>query len=203
MNIGANSITDTGLYFQWGDVQGRSHTEWMYEFIPDLDTYKYSEINTGEVENNYGSGNGSGGSMYIMNKYNQEDGLTTLQSSDDAVKAAWGGNWRMPTASELETLIRSCYWEEAQIDGVNGYMYIDKTDDTKRLFFPCAGRVNSDGSDSQSFLGYYWSSDVTESDYDRFLANCMVTGCYSADPQPEIGQVSRFDVCSIRGILDE
>lgn len=22
MNIGANSVTDTGLYFQWGDTQG-------------------------------------------------------------------------------------------------------------------------------------------------------------------------------------
>ena len=88
MNIGANSVTDYGLYFQWGDTQGYTIDQVgegsgkKYFYWRD---YKYS-VDTS------------------MTKYNSSDGKTALDTSDDAAIANWGADWRMPTTTEFRTL---------------------------------------------------------------------------------------------------
>lgn len=37
-------------------------------------------------------------------------GEMSLELSDDAAKANWGGSWRMPTRAELKELIYECDW---------------------------------------------------------------------------------------------
>lgn len=74
MNIGASSVTDYGLKFQWGDTQG----------------YTNSQCGSGEGQKYFGwadykywtgdTGSGSSG----MTKYNSTDGKTVLEASDDA-----------------------------------------------------------------------------------------------------------------------
>ena len=77
MNIGANSVTDYGLYFQWGDTQG----------------YTASQVGSGEGQKYFGwadykYGNGtSSPDATGMTKYNATDGLTTLEAVDDAAVA--------------------------------------------------------------------------------------------------------------------
>ena len=84
MNIGANSVTDYGLYFQWGDTQGYTIDQVgegsgkKYFYWRD---YKYS-VDTSMI------------------KYNSSDGKTALDTSDDAAIANWGADWRMPTTTE-------------------------------------------------------------------------------------------------------
>jgi hypothetical protein len=125
MNIGASSITDGGLYFQWGDTQGYTAEqagsgEGKKHF--ELDDYKYYDF-----ENE------------VYTKYNSTDNLITLQPSDDAVTAAWGGSWRMPTIEELEALFNSVNIEQVsnyQGTNISGLVATDKTDSNKTLFFP-------------------------------------------------------------------
>ena len=87
MNIGANSVTDTGLYFQWGDTQGYTASQ-----VGNGSGQKYF----GWADYKYGDGTSSPGAEG-MTKYNSTDGKTVLEAADDAAVANWGGSWRMPT----------------------------------------------------------------------------------------------------------
>ena len=99
MNVGATGVTDYGLYFQWGDTQGYTAAqvgsgEGQKEFDSDFCDYRFlNGCIDWDAEPDYG-----------LTKYTNADGLTTLQASDDAVTAAWGGSWRMPTTAEFQAL---------------------------------------------------------------------------------------------------
>ena len=95
MNVGANSVTDKGFYFQWGDTQG----------------YTADQVGTGTGKKyfgwedyKYGNGTSSPGTTDMI-KYNSTDGKTVLEASDDAARANWGGQWRMPTETQVQELI--------------------------------------------------------------------------------------------------
>ena len=144
MNVGANSITDTGLYFQWADTQGYTADQ-----VGDGEGLKYfSEDDC--IYYNDGS----------YTKYNEGDSKITLESTDDAVTAAWGGNWRMPTVSEFIALGEAVNTAWTQVNGVSGMMCTDKTDETKTLFFPACGYANYGGVGNVGSSGYYWSSSL-------------------------------------------
>ena len=157
MNVGANSITDTGLYFQWGDTQG----------------YTASQVGSGEgqkyfgwADYKYGNDTSSPGSTG-MTKYNSTDGETVLDSSDDAVTAAWGGSWRMPTTDEFQALgnaVNSAWTYNYQGSGVSGFVLTDKTDSSKVLFFPAVGSCYNGSVHYVGSIGYCWSSSIRSSD---------------------------------------
>jgi len=163
MNVGANSITDTGLYFQWGDTQGYTADqvgdgEGLKYF--DWEDYKYAEL---DPSGSNGSGSGSGGSTYKMTKYNETDGKTVLEATDDAVTAAWGDNWRMPTTEEFQALgnaVTTAWTADYQGSGVEGLVCTDKTDSSKVLFFPAAGRCDDGSVYNVGSYGDYWSSSL-------------------------------------------
>ena len=149
MNIGAYSVTDAGLYFQWGDTRGYTSDQCGSgegQKIFRWSTYKY----TGD----YGG---------TFTKYNTIDGLTTLQSSDDAATVIWGGNWRMPTTEEFQALHSATNSEwivDYQGSGVNGLLLTDKTDNSKTLFFPAVGDCIEDEFVGEGEYGIYWSSSL-------------------------------------------
>ena len=149
MNVGANSITDTGLYFQWGDISG----------------YTASQCGSGEgqkyfgwADYKYSNDDGS-----VMTKYNSTDGKPVLEESDDAVQAAWGGSWRMPTTAEYVALGNAVNTAWTQVDGVYGMLCTDKADSSKTLFFPAAGRCSFGSVDNVGSQGSYWSSSLNSS----------------------------------------
>ena len=149
MNVGANSVTDSGLYFQWGDTQG----------------YTASQVGSGEgqkyfgwADYKYGNGTSSPGATG-MTKYNATDGLSTLEAADDAA-ANWGGSWRMPTKDEYAALGNAVTTAWTQVDSVYGMLCTDKTDSSKTLFFPAAGSCYYGSVKDVDSGGYYWSSSV-------------------------------------------
>jgi hypothetical protein len=154
MNVGANSITDTGLYFQWGDTQG----------------YTAAQCGSGEGQKYFGwedykywtgdTGSGSSG----FTKYNDTDGKTVLEVSDDAARANWGGQWRMPTTAEYYALGNAVNTAWTQVDGVYGMLCTDKNDETKTLFFPACGYCSSGSMWYVGSYGDYWSSSLLSSD---------------------------------------
>ena len=145
-NVGANSPEDYGSYFAWGETQPKSVYNW--------ETYKYCN-----------------GDYDRLTKYcNQSelgyngftDGLTTLQSGDDAAAANWGSGWRTPTAEEWEELIDNCEWTWTTHNGVNGYCVTGRNGGV--LFLPAAGGRWDDELSSAGNLGYYWSSSLNTDD---------------------------------------
>lgn len=202
MNVGANSVTDTGLYFQWGDTQGYTADqvgdgEGLKYF--DWEDYKYAELDP-SGSNGSGSGSGSGGGTYKMTKYNETDGKTVLEASDDAVTAAWGGGWRMPTTAEFQALrevVNSAWTADYQGSGVSGLILTDKTDSSKVLFFPACGHC---GGGSVSFVGSdgcYWSSSLNSSNVQFAYFFTFNDGIV------DWSNYTRFVGCSVRGILGE
>ena len=164
MNVGATGITDGGLYFQWGDTQGYTAAQvgsGSGQKAFEWADYKYADTT---------SSPGSTG----MTKYNSTDGKTELESSDDAVNAAWGGSWRMPTEADFNALsaaTTNAWVTDYQGSGVNGRLFTDKTDSSKTLFFPAAGSCGSGSVYDVGSGGGYWSSSLDTSNvaWGRYL----------------------------------
>jgi len=175
-NLGAEKITDYGLYFQWGDTQGYTAEQVGEEAGQKAfswDDYKYGDGTT-------------------FTKYNGTDGKTVLDASDDAVTTAFGSNWRMPTKDEYTNLLDNTTNEWTTIDGVNGYLFTSNEDSSKTLFFPSAGYC-IDG-DYDGGFGSYWSSSVTGFDISHAIS-------ISSDSDTEnISYNSRSVGLTIRGI---
>jgi hypothetical protein len=186
MNVGANSVTDTGLYFQWGDTQGYTAAQVGCE-----DGKKCF------VEGDYIYYNDSS-----YTKYNVTDGKKVLEASDDAVTAAWGGNWRMPTASEFAALVNAvntAWTDDYQGSGVAGLICTDKTDSSKVLFFPACSFCDNGRVDAGNH-GYYWSSSLG-SDCSSASGHNLY---FTHDEYVDWGSNgNRFNGFPIRGVVDE
>ena len=153
MNIGANNVTDIGLYFQWGDTQG----------------YTIEQVGSSEGQKYFGWADykfNPSGDEETMTKYNSTDGKTVLDAEDDAATAAWGGNWRMPTSVEFQTLgaaVTTAWTANYQGSGAPGLVLIDKTDESNVLFFPACGSCSNGGLSGLGGYGNYWSSSLYSS----------------------------------------
>ena len=149
MNIGASQPSDYGLYFAWGETQG----------------YTAEQVGRGEGQRYFGwadykYGNGtSSQDATEMTKYNEADGKTVLEASDDAAIANWGGSWRMPTTADFQALGAAVNTTWTQFNNVYGILCTDKTDESKTLFFPAAGSC-SNGANYTGSNGGYWSSSL-------------------------------------------
>ena len=142
-NVGASKPEEYGDYFAWGETTPKSTYDWS--------TYKYCN-----------------GSFDSLTKYNNKssygtvDNKTTLELSDDAARANWGGSWRMPTKAEQDELREKCTWTWTTQNGVSGYKVTSKINGNS-IFLPAAGcRLDSSLYGAGSY-GYYWSSSLNAS----------------------------------------
>ena len=79
----------------------------------------------------------------------------------DAATANWGGDWRMPTKTEMTELINNCTWEWTKQSGVRGYKVTGPNDNS--IFLPAAGYFSENTFTSGSCGdSYYWSSTPSE-----------------------------------------
>ncbi|MBQ0096528.1 MAG: Ig-like domain-containing protein, partial [Bacteroidales bacterium] len=145
-NVGASSPEGYGSYFAWGETSPKSEYTWA--------NLKYRT--EGEMLN-------AKFSKYVASsEYGPVDNKTTLELSDDAARANWGGSWRMPTIAEFEELIDNCTWTWTKMNGKNGYKVVSKSNGNS-IFLPAAGfRHFKVLLDAGSF-GLYWSSSLDES----------------------------------------
>ena len=97
--------------------------------------------------------------------YTQDNSLTyDIQMDDisgseyDAAVCNWGGNWRMPTKTEMHELKNICVWEWTKQNGVNGYKVIGPNGNS--IFLPAAGYHYEyyQGPVEVGNTGEYWNS---------------------------------------------
>ena len=142
-NVGAYAPEEPGRYFAWGETEDKFSYSW--------NNYKYCN-----------------GSETTLTKYNTNsnygivDNKTTLDLSDDAARANWGGKWRMPTKAEQDELRNNCTWTWTTQNGVNGYKVTSKTNGNS-IFLPAAGRRYGTSVDDVGSRGCYWSRSLNES----------------------------------------
>jgi len=189
MNVGANSITDTGLYFQWGDTQG--YTADQVGNDSGQKAFKWEDYK-------YGNGTSSPG-VTGMTKYNNTDGKTVLDLSDDAARANMGGQWRMPTTDEYVALgdaVNSVWTTDYQGSGVAGLVLTDKTDSSKVLFFPACGNCYDGSIVNVGKYGNYWSSSVYSSSVQS--ARCIIFDSKYANWQRYYNRLLGY---TVRGVV--
>ena len=135
-NIGAASETDYGNYYAWGETETKEAYSW--------DTYKY------------------GTSQDALTKYTSTDRLTVLENSDDAAYVNWGSDWRMPTRSEFNELVKECSRTYTKKGNVNGILFTSKMDGytDKSIFLPAAGYYDDSKLTQNSVYAHYWTSTL-------------------------------------------
>ena len=175
-NLGASSPEEYGDYFSWGETEPKESYSWS--------NYKWCN-GTGDVMTKY----------CLSSEYGQVDNKESIELSDDAARASWGGDWRIPTETELEELRVKCTWEWTTQNGYNGYKVTSKKNG-QSIFLPAAGwrydayesRVGSDG--------YYWSSTPDEISADNACDLYFSEGYHFVDWD------YRFDGRSVRPVLE-
>ena len=163
MNVGANRPEDYGDYFAWGETTTKTTYSWS--------TYKHCN-----------------GSSSTLTKYNNSsscgtvDNKTSLELSDDAARANWGGAWRIPTYDEFTELIANCTEEWSTQNGVNGYKVISKINGNS-IFLPATGYRDGSSLHDAGSKGRYWSSVLSTSysdvawSMDFNSSKVLKTGC--------------------------
>ena len=139
-NVGANKPEECGDYFAWGETEPKEYYDWS--------TYKWrNDSNTTLTKYN------------ISSDYGTVDNKTTLDLSDDAARANWGGSWRMPTSAEQDELRNNCTWTWTTQSGVNGYK-VTSDKNGKSIFLPAAGFRRDSSLSNTGSNGCYWSSSL-------------------------------------------
>lgn len=155
-NIGAQSETDYGQYFAWGELA--QHAGWPSDKSThpyDWNEYIYAESDYNELTKYCND------SEYGYNGYTDE--LTELVATDDIVAVTYGGSYRMPTQDDFQELIDETdneLVEDFNGSGVNGYKFTNKSDSSKYIFLPAAGFCDGSNLDSVGEEGDYWSSSL-------------------------------------------
>ena len=142
-NVGATKPEEFGLYFAWGETQG-------YTGITDEKQFSWADYTLcDKVPIN-------------LLKYNETDGLTTLEAADDAATAT-DSSCRMPTYNELDELIENTtseWVDDYNGTGVSGRIFTSNVNGNS-IFIPAAGNCYNGTVDEVGQYGGLWSSSLS------------------------------------------
>lgn len=128
-NLGASKPEETGDYYAWGETAPKaSYT---------IDNYSYYNSSTTE---------------YI------DIGSEISGTEYDAAHINLGGDWRMPTKTEMQELVDRCSWEWIQLNGINGYKVTGPSGNC--IFLPAAGYMQDNLLSYNARLDY-WTSTLS------------------------------------------
>lgn len=129
-NVGANLPEEYGYHYAWGETEPVPNNS-------NCSTYGLTH------------------SQLQSQGYIDDKGHLTAQY--DAATVNWGGDWRMPTKSEMQELIDKCTWTWTRENGVCGYKVTSKTNGNY-IFLPLAGYYHETSYNDAIIRGDYWCS---------------------------------------------
>jgi len=191
-NVGASKPEEYGGYYAWGEIDSKMYykgSNYKYYYQDQFTKYDYRKI----VKYNYN------------NNFETFDNLSKLEPSDDVAHVIMGGNWRMPTRLEMDSLYswHNCTWIWTTQNGVNGFLVRSKKEgfESASIFLPAAGfRYQSDDYYGEvgdpgyvGERGYYRSSEL-----DLFPYHAYVIEFKEDDVLPI--RRARVDGCSVRAV---
>ena len=182
-NVGAEKETDYGHYFQWGDSVDHGDSAYRCTF------YKHCN-NTSYALTKYCNDSSCG---TVDNKF-------TLDPEDDAARVNMGGDWRMPTRSDLQELLENTeneWVEDFNSTGVNGRKFTSKTDKNKYIFIPASGYRTGYEWFGAVYFSFVWSSSL--------CASNIYNACVLYFDLYNVGVVenrNRVDGLVVRGVMN-
>ena len=116
-------------------------------------------------------------------------------SGYDPARAAWGSEWRLPTAQELVELMVKCVWEWTSQGAHYGYKVTGPNGNS--IFLPAAGDRYDSSLGLVGKYGLYWSSTPYESDARSAYPLYFHSGGYGVDWS------GRYSGNSVRPVTDK
>lgn len=133
------------LYFAWGETHGYTRKQIIGNIAFNWSDYEFGTKNS-------------------LRKYNENDGLTVLESKDDAAVVNWGEEWKIPTLDQVLEMVANTVYVWTEIGGVPGLKLISTIEGyaDKFLFFPTTGfAIDSDVSELEVF-DLWWASSLNK-----------------------------------------
>ena len=109
--LGAETATDEGDYYAWGETSPKAPGNFTNE--------------------NYGLLDGAWGEF---RRYNKKDGWVQLMPYDDAATARLGNKWHIPTKTEVQELFDNCTAKEITLNGQAGIALVSKINNNYIFF---------------------------------------------------------------------
>ena len=134
-NVGATKPEEYGGYYAWGETEEKDDYS--------LETYLYYNVSEFSYIN---------------------IGLEISGTEYDVAHVKWGGNWRMPTETEIAELVENCTWTWTTYNGVNGQKVTGPNGNN--IFLPAAGFCNGTNI-HQGVSGHAWSSTLWQRKLDN------------------------------------
>lgn len=149
-NIGASSPEQTGNYYAWGETKTKSDYSWA----------TYFDSKDGENFNTY----------FLYNKKKELGAYSINKKSTDVAYVKWGGNWHMPSADQVNELIKKCTWKWTTFKKIKGFKIIGPNG--KSIFLPAVGFKHRKTVNNYGKECHYWSGDLLCSDRrERFMVH--------------------------------
>lgn len=162
-NLGASAPERTGKYYAWGEVAEKQAYSWdTYEFYKDSSLVKYTD----------------------------SDGLTSLETDNDAATAMLGSAWRIPTRENFAELYDNCNKQYITQNGVTGFRFTGPNGNS--IFLPMAGGRDGEGLLSNGESGFYWVSSLYSEDVEYAWGFILEPqSCYETSYYRMLGQTIR------------
>jgi len=169
-NVGSCTHEGYGKFFAWAETSSKKAYCWS--------KYRYAQDPNPDDNDTIHWEQGDNGPNLWLTKYNTQDtwlpdsfdtpdGITTLESVDDAALAIMGNGWRMPTVDEWNELINNTNKEKVLVNGIGGIKFTSTKDGytDKSIFLPFAGYYS--GPQHSAYynsgnlpVGEYWSKEI-------------------------------------------
>ena len=178
-NYGVNSEQLTtasdwyGKYLMWGELEEKSGWDGQGTKIPyDWSNYKYTNGASNKLTKYCNK------STYGNNGFT--DNLTQLVPEDDVTTVNYGGNWRMPTQTELtelKSLSNQWVTNYNGISGLNGQLF--NGTNGNQLFIPASGYRRDSGISGVGSYCCTWSNSLdSDSPYGAWCLHFYSGGTY-------------------------
>ena len=142
--LGAETVTDEGDYYAWGETSPKDINDFTKE------NYKLLDGAWGEFR-----------------RYHGKDGWKQLMPYDDAATARLGNKWHIPTKTEVKELFDNCTAKEITLNGQPGIALVSKINNNY-IFF----RNNGYRSGNKWYFAterVCWTADLYNTDVEEAI----------------------------------
>ena len=185
-NIGAETPTDIGIRFSWGDHQARYSGG---ETAPS-DVFTLANAPFWDATNS------------VYTKYNATDEKTELDPEDDIAHILWGGNWRMPTSDEWLALSSPINFTWTADESLDVFTISGKGDySNNSISFHIYGEQT--GNSKKISPGVFWTKTLSSG---KTQANCISYSAFrigdDVSIMPSVGGKYRYYGIPIRPVFE-
>ena len=175
-NLGAESPTDYGCYYAWGETEPKDCFSWdnYHKYEPPREE---TDIDDEDLLHPIGL-------IGSLSRRNRNNEPLRLIPANDAATVRLGAEWRMPTIQEYNELYANCDYDTVTVNGVLGLRYTSRIAgyEDKSIFIPYGGYI--EGGDIIGVdLGFWvWTSESDTYSWDGDSSATYVSTSNTVNP---------------------